>query len=245
MIRKIFAFTLSRFAAVLGYKLIPANSRMLQKPALDLVIEMLRADGVTSPVVFDVGANIGQSIERLLAKIPQASIHAFEPGLMAFKTLNEKWGGNEHVSMLQIALGASDGEAVLNENQESTMSSFYELGQAGWGKVEASHTVKMSTLDKYCEDRQLHRLDLLKSDTQGFDLSVLQGAEKMILKKAIRIICLELIFCEIYVGMPPYHEVLRWLSERGYHLVAITDSHYQDGRLGWADAIFSPTNSQL
>jgi hypothetical protein len=104
-----FAFTLSLLAAVLGYKLVRANSRMLQKPALDLVIEMLRADGVSPLVVFDVGANIGQSTECLLAKMPQAVIHAFEPGLLAFKTLTEKWGGDERVSRLQMALGAKDG----------------------------------------------------------------------------------------------------------------------------------------
>ena len=36
------------------------------------------------PMIFDVGANIGQSIERFKNIFPDSSIHSFEPGISEF-----------------------------------------------------------------------------------------------------------------------------------------------------------------
>jgi FkbM family methyltransferase len=243
--KRLFIFILARWASILGFTVVPKGSRRLQKSALDHVVENLKSLAVSKPVIFDVGANTGQSIGGFLARMPGARIHAFEPGPTAYGLLGSAWGKDSRVVLNQLALGASPGEVTLHENRELTMSSLYELGQAGWGQVSGSHPVKMSTVDCYCETKGLHRLDLLKCDTQGHDLEVLKGAEVMLEKQAVGLLCLELIFSEIYRGMPAYHELLKWLAERNYHLTAITDIHYQDGVIGWADALFAPKTPTL
>jgi hypothetical protein len=40
--------------------------------------------GRSSPVIFDVGANVGQTVDILLNLFPDAVLHGFEPGSTAF-----------------------------------------------------------------------------------------------------------------------------------------------------------------
>ena len=39
----------------------------------------------TNPIIFDVGANEGQSIERFQNLFPESFIHSFEPDISVFK----------------------------------------------------------------------------------------------------------------------------------------------------------------
>lgn len=48
--------------------------------------------------IFDVGANAGQTIQRLREIFPQATIHAFEPGNNAFKALRELFSAESGAS---------------------------------------------------------------------------------------------------------------------------------------------------
>jgi FkbM family methyltransferase len=41
-----------------------------------------------------------------------------------------------------------------------------------------SETVKLSTLDDYCEKNSIDRIDFLKMDVEGHELKVLKGAER-------------------------------------------------------------------
>ena len=38
--------------------------------------------------------------------------------------------------------------------------------------------VKQITVDKYCKNKKIKKIDILKSDTQGYDLNVLKGSKK-------------------------------------------------------------------
>jgi FkbM family methyltransferase len=45
----------------------------------------------SSPVIFDVGANVGQSIDLFRYMFPDAKLFLFEPGEIAFTALREKY----------------------------------------------------------------------------------------------------------------------------------------------------------
>ena len=46
---------------------------------------------VPRPIIFDVGANIGQTIESILGVLNEPVIHAFEPMPSAFARLRDKF----------------------------------------------------------------------------------------------------------------------------------------------------------
>src|SRR5262249_47267521 len=124
------------------------------------------------------------------------------------------------------------------------MSSLLPLGQDGWGRVNARTTVKVLTVDQYCSERGIQRIDLLKSDTQGFELEVLKGASRMIERNLIHLIYLEMNFARLYDRIPRFDVLLGFLLDRGFELVALYRVHYLNGRAGWTDGLFINTRGK-
>ena len=63
------------------------------------------------PVIFDVGANVGQYARMVRKAMPGARIFSFEPGPAAFERLKVAKISGAFVPV-QAALGAIDGESV-------------------------------------------------------------------------------------------------------------------------------------
>src|SRR5262249_15432267 len=60
-----------------------------------------------------------------------------------------------------------------------------------FGKEARQIQVRCSTLDKFCSERGVKQIDVLKIDTEGFDFEVLKGASSMLARKAIKFIYFE------------------------------------------------------
>jgi FkbM family methyltransferase len=200
------------------------------------VAQILRSQ--TSSLVFDVGANTGQTIERLLSLLPTPVIHAFEPGQAAFRTLQRSYSVFKTIRLNQFALGAAPGQLPFFENSELDMSSLLPLGPAGWGSIERHAKVDVVTIDDYCTVHGIGTIDLLKSDTQGFDLEVLKGADRMLAEHRIRLIYLEIIFSKMYENLPRADKIYAFMSDHGFELVSFYKTYFQNGRAGWTDALF-------
>ena len=118
------------------------------------------------------------------------------------------------------------------------MSSFLELGKAGWGEVKQERTVNVTTVDRFATDQSIAKIDILKSDTQGYELEVFRGAEETMRQNRIGLIYFEFIFAEMYRNLPPFEEVYRHLVDRDFLLVAIYNFHRQNDLASWADVLF-------
>jgi Methyltransferase FkbM domain len=92
------------------------------------------------------------------------------------------------------------------------MSSLLRPARAAGGAVVAGTPVTVTTLDEYCAANGIERIDLLENDTQGYELEVLRGAESLMAAGRIRLVYLELIFSEMYEGLPPFDLVYRFLA---------------------------------
>lgn len=86
------------------------------------------------PIVFDVGANVGQTIRKFRTYFENSEIHSFEPGIDTFEELKRNVAGVAGLHLVNCGLGAQREVKTFVENEFSDMSSFYEPGQAGWGK---------------------------------------------------------------------------------------------------------------
>jgi hypothetical protein len=67
-------------------------------------------------VVFDVGANVGDSTENYLRWFPKSHVYCFEPVRGTFQELKDNFQNNTHVECFQLALGSSKrkGQMVLS-----------------------------------------------------------------------------------------------------------------------------------
>jgi FkbM family methyltransferase len=146
-------------------------------------------------VVFDVGANVGAYSQALLRIAPGAEIHAFEPHPSTFRRLAKRLAGEE-VTLCHQAL--SDHEAMLElydfaAADGSTQASLSRAAVAIFDGDIVAHTVRSTTIDAYMTAMGIDHLALLKIDTEGLDLKVLQGAQRAIRERRIARIQFEFV----------------------------------------------------
>lgn len=125
--------------------------------------------------VVDIGANIG-IYTRFFSELAAASgrVHAFEPAPSNYKRLQENTEHFANVSLKQAAVGDRSGTIRLFVSDELNVD--HRTFDSGDGRKEID--VPVVSLDEYFTAG--HRVDLIKIDVQGYELSVLQGAKRVL-----------------------------------------------------------------
>lgn len=197
-------------------------------------------------VIFDVGANEGQTAIEFAAVFPDAIIHSFEPFHGAFEQLQKVALKHPRIQPVESALGDAIGDRTLCLNTASVTNSLLpnapeasRFQPGGMADARGAATIRVSTVDEYCRQSQVPLIDLLKIDTQGYELTVLRGAEQVISGKQVAVIFAEVLFTPLYLGQAFFHEVYDHLWQHGFRLVnlynlAINDQTYTS----WCDALF-------
>lgn len=219
-----------------GYDLIQYNPSRTGNDSMADICRFLR--GTPTPMLLDVGANVGQTVESLRSAFPRATIHAFEPAGPAFESLSKVCAGQAGTRAWNVGVGAEPGRLALNENSASVMSSFLPLGEHGWGEVVTRREVDVVTLDQFARDQGIAHIDLLKSDTQGFDFQVLQGARGLLEAGRISLVFFEYTFSRQYQGIAPFHQAHALLAGAGYELAAFYRPFVERDIISWMDVLF-------
>jgi FkbM family methyltransferase len=149
--------------------------------------------GATVDVFFDVGANVGQTSIAALETFSKAKVFAFEPHEATFAALTSAVR-NSRFQALHLALSDRSGEAEFFDYGPLATSNSL-VGDAQYA-TRTKHDVTVrkvacDTLDNICSSLKVESIDVLKVDTEGHDLAVLQGAERMLSQKRIRFVYVE------------------------------------------------------
>ena len=187
-------------------------------------------------IIFDVGANIGQSIERYKKLYSNPTIHSFEPTHEA-KILIQKYINDKKVHVNNVAVGEENLIQDFNINYASDHSSFNDLiPNTTWIKKRSKSVninsndytvkkvpIKVIKLDDYVIKKNIEQIDILKIDTQGYENKVLSGAKELIQKNKIKLIQIELIFSEIYENSIQINDIEKILIPNNYKLFGISN----------------------
>jgi FkbM family methyltransferase len=182
----------------------------------------LRDRGWRPRCVYDVGASNGAWTHTAAEVFPLASYHLFEPLADECYRPYLDWLSQRRdlsIAVHPIALDNRDGDAVLGVSTDPVGSSLLvESPIDGFPSVER---VSARTLDGYRRQHSLPAPDLLKLDTQGTELRILEGAEATL--RRVQVVLVEAWLERGYgPGTPLMHELLAWLSERGLRAVEFT-----------------------
>jgi FkbM family methyltransferase len=145
--------------------------------------------------LFDVGANVGEFTLEILEAFrgKQIKLFAFEPSSKAGEQLKKRINNSTHVQVVPKALSDHDGEAELFFPDEgSALASLYQRDLSHVNRVFGKkELVKITSVDRFCEENRIEYIHLLKIDVEGHELGVLRGASQMIARNAIEVIQFE------------------------------------------------------
>lgn len=216
-----------------GFKLVKKSTTDYND--LDEMTKVLTKN--SEPVIFDVGANKGQSIKRYKKLFKNSIIHSFEPNIDEINNLKKEYNNKKEIFLNNYAVGEKEGNLEFNINAASGHSSFYDLiPNTTWIK-KRSRTIKIEsqdytikkvsadiiTLDNYAEKNKIKSIDILKIDTQGYEDKVLEGARNLLKNNKIKLIQVELIFSEIYKKSLQIYDIEKTLGPNGYKLFSISN----------------------
>jgi FkbM family methyltransferase len=172
---------------------------------------------------FDVGANRGTFTAAMArSTAPGGVVHAFEPGPEARAQLSRTLELNEidNVEVVPAAVADRRGEGELAD---------YGPGFGSWSSLvrheigggdepmrpAAVHAVSTVTLDDYCAERGIERIDLLKVDVEGAEPLVLAGAGRLLRDGAVDTILIELADATLAAAGAASHGVIDVLERAG------------------------------
>jgi FkbM family methyltransferase len=172
--------------------------------------------------VFDVGAHRGESAVEFSRVWKGATLYCFEPAEKSFEELRARFSTSPRVYCYQLALGDREYEGTLFVRSGSVNNSLrrYE-GNSDRETLVGEERVAVQTLDKFCADLDIQHIDFLKIDTEGADMEVVAGAEKLLARGAVGVV-------QVEVGLDPdnakhvsFESCKRKFEEFGYRLFGI------------------------
>ncbi len=211
----------------------------------DLHIDIMGLDGVDVRQIFDVGANRGQTYRRFRSDFPKAAIHCFEPIAEPFAELVATAKGDPNVHCEMLALGSRPGtaEVRLYEDADFLNSLLPDvMNQSPSAKIQS---VVIDTVDDYVATHRIPHVDLLKIDTEGFELSVLEGAHDSLSAGKVSIVLAEVGFVRSDVRHTNFSDLTDALYRYNFHLFGLYDLYHTPGGtasgnrwVGYANALY-------
>jgi len=132
-----------------------------------------------SEVIFDIGANIGQTAFNMSAsqqaKNLNPVIFAFEPYPKTFHKLETNIALNKSKEIKAYNLGLGPEKGILHMTQHSPANSG---GFRMTNDSENSISVPVISLDEFVSEQQISSIDFIKIDVEGFEAQVLNGAKR-------------------------------------------------------------------
>lgn len=185
---------------------------------------MLKHYGID--LVLDVGANAGQYALAMREDVGyRGKMISFEPVNAPFAKLSRAAEGDPLWKVQHFGIGDKNERVEINIAGNSFSSSLLRMlplhhQSAPESQYTGTELIEIRTLDSLDDEwlsssRQIY----LKIDTQGFEKNVLLGASHRLHK--IGTIQLEMSLVALYDGELLFPEMHRFLSERGYRMVAV------------------------
>jgi FkbM family methyltransferase len=200
--------------------------------------------GKSAPLIIDGGAHRGDTVFAFQKHVPEARFHCFEPDPQLALHLKQTFAGDERVCVVSAALGESPATAKLNINASRPTNSLLPTADSLPSEISRlcqtvdQVSVNVVSVDSYCAENSISKVDILKLDLQGYDYNALLGARETL--KKTDVVLTEVWFTEIYAGAKQLPDVLYLMQDCGFRLHTMCGLHYgEHDELLWGDAIFT------
>lgn len=192
-------------------------------------------------VIFDIGANVGQSATKFHAYFPNAKIYCFEPIKSTYELLEKKIDNIPTIESYNLGFGDKSGQVEIFHREDSEWNSLVPVLNERAKNVGApSEIVNVETIDNFLLKSKLSKIEILKSDTEGFELNVLSGAVNSLTSQAFDFIYLEVGFNPNDKQHVYLVKIIEFLEQYHYSFSGLFEKAYkEDYTIGYANALFT------
>jgi FkbM family methyltransferase len=133
-------------------------------------------------VIIDIGAGRGEDTLAFARRVgPNGKVFAIEAHPSTYNYLRWFCERNQlnNVVPVDLAIMDASGTAYIEDGDHWASNTVYASGNG--------RSVRATTLDQFCNEQRIDRIDFLKMNIEGSEIAALQGMEKTI--ERIRVIC--------------------------------------------------------
>jgi FkbM family methyltransferase len=195
-------------------------------------------------IIIDVGGFNGGTSLYFAKEFNGRSVYCIEPNARMWPFLDKVAAGHKEILVMKCALGRRKGEALLHVTANNVSSSLNEISVQelertsavfqGMLKEEAEARVEVSTLDDEFQDSP--GALLIKLDTQGTELDILNGGVETL--KKTKFVLTEMNNHQLYKNTCQYYELDEFLRQHSFELVDIVVSYRGDDGMTEYDALY-------
>jgi FkbM family methyltransferase len=199
--------------------------------------------------LLDVGANVGQSIEFFASVWPKVRIYSVEPDPVNYQKI-QKLNHSNMAGLINVGLGAVDSQLELQQFDMHSLNSFLGPSEAAdsplkYQKRGAPITVRVAqpTSDYLLSAFGTAHMDVIKIDTQGYELQILNGFDIEFLSRT-RVLILEANFDSLYENQTSISDLHEFCSRQGFSYVSQYEiTRNTCGGISWCTCVY--VNRQL
>ncbi len=161
------------------------------------ILNFFKSKFINIDMIFDIGAHRGETLDLFYNNFKVKNYYAFEASPINFKFLEKKIFklNKNNINIINKAAGNSEEETdfyQLDESSSSTMnkinhdSKYYKkktflINLFSLGKSKTiEFKLKPILLSDFIDSNNIKKIDILKIDTEGYELRVIKGLSKKI-----------------------------------------------------------------
>ncbi len=170
--------------------------------------------------IFDCGANIGFVSYQFHKIFPSAEIHSFEPNPDVFDSMSKHLSGKDKIFKYNCGIGKVNDVIKFYKNRNTGTSSFLtpnDFHKAHMAKSFETIEVPIISIDVFCKDEQIEKIDILKLDIEGYELDALIGAESLIKNNLVDFIYAEVNLVPTYQNQPCIEDIISYCRSNNYY----------------------------
>ena len=189
-------------------------------------------------VLLDVGAHKGETISNFLKNFKIKNIYSFEASKNTYQTLKTNIDKikniykETNIEIFNFGVGNSVESKIFYELPDSNSSTFNLIDQKSSyfkrkNKILSfffkkkfnikKNYVSQIKLSQFIKNKELIKIDILKIDTEGYELDVLKGLEEKI--KIVNFIYFEHHYDNMIIKNYKFSEIHEFLSHKGFYRV--------------------------
>ncbi|CAH0996741.1 hypothetical protein EMA8858_02876 [Emticicia aquatica] len=204
----------------------------------DMALKRFGKRGTQINTIIDIGASNGMWSKMCMLFYPNAKYFLVEAQDIHEQHLKNFKSKNNNIEYVISAAGDKQGNIYFNNDREFG-------GQASENPYEKGTSVPMNTIDYWVREYNLKPPFLIKLDTHGFEVPILEGATETMTQTNLLII--ETYNFNISDKALTFYEMCSYMQKKGFRVIEIVDLllRPKDKALWQMDTFFIPDTDKI